>query len=300
MCGCTRIRLLWLRTKLTFRTALRGRTFFERLMEQELPAANETPRAPGASSTVPAEPERPRRHVYLVRHGQTTYNLEGRLPGQLPGVALTDEGRRQAHRAAVALALAPLSAVVSSPLERARETAEIIARGWGLPVRLDERLMDTDVGAWAGRTIDELRKQDPAWNEFVQHGTQPPPGVESLQAVLARVAAVIEEIRHDSASGDHVVLVAHADVVKLIVAHYFEIHPDCIRFLHVDNASVTVLSFAGDDPPTLLALNWTPMPSWLTLFKSKRAPEQEPAGVSPSAEAEHPAEPEAGAGQRGA
>lgn len=274
MCGCARIRLLWLRVCVAMRPTRGRRVLAEGFMEHHTPPTQHVP--------VP-EPERSPKHIYLVRHGQTTFNLEGRLPGQLPGIGLTDEGRRQAHRAAVALAIAQLSAVVSSPLARARETAEIIARGWGIPVHIDERLIDTDVGPWAGQKIDDLSKQDPAWTEFVRHGTKPPPGVESLQAVLERAVAVIEHIRHDAATGDHVAIVAHADVVKLIVAHYFDIDPECIRFIHVENASVTAMSFINDDKPTLLALNWTPAPGWLAP-RPKSAPERDPANCASSAE----------------
>jgi probable phosphoglycerate mutase len=230
--------------------------------------------------------ERPRRHIYLVRHGETTYNVEGRLPGQLPDVPLTEEGRRQALRTAVALSATTLSAVVSSPLERARETAEIIARGWALPVRLDARLMDTDVGPWAGQKINDLRQHDPAWPAFVRHPTQPPPGIESLQSVLERSVAVIDELRHETGVGQNVVVVAHADVVKLIVAHYFQLDPGRIHFLHVDNGSVSALSFSGDDHPVLLALNWTAAPGWLGPLPVPAGPEQE--GVRAAAGAERP------------
>ena len=215
------------------------------------------------SAATPARPESLRQHLYVVRHGQTSYNLEGRLPGQLPGVELTEEGRRQAYRAAVALSQSPISGVVSSPLVRARDTADIIARGWALTVRLDERLMDTDVGSWAGQKIDDLRAHDPAWPQFVQNPATPPPGVESVQSVLARTVAAVEDIRRDATLGQHIVVVAHADVVKLIVAHYFGIAPSFIRHLHVENAAVTALSFQGDQQPSLLALNWTPAPGWL-------------------------------------
>jgi broad specificity phosphatase PhoE len=237
--------------------------------------------SPDASPQIQGEPERPPKHIYLIRHGQTVFNVEGRLPGQLAGVDLTDEGKCQAHRAAVALAVSPISAVVSSPLARARETAEIIARGWGLPVRLDDRLKDTDVGAWAGQKIDDLRKHDPAWTEFVRHGNRPPPGVESLRAVLERAVAVIEDIRRDATLGEHIAVVAHADVVKLVVAHYFDIDPECIHALLVENASVTALRFKGDDHPALLALNWTPAPSWLGPTPSRPAPERDAADASP-------------------
>ncbi|MBF6590580.1 MAG: histidine phosphatase family protein [Ktedonobacterales bacterium] len=202
------------------------------------------------------------RYLLLVRHGQATFNLDGRHPGQLPGIPLTDEGRRQAHAAAVALAALPLSTIIASPLERARGTAEIIARGWALPVRLDPRLMDTDVGPWAGKKPDEL-KNDAAWKAFVAHPTEPPPGVESLAAVQARAMSVVEEVVRDAESGSYIVLVTHGDIVKLILGHYLGIHIECVRFLAIANASVSALAFAGEHPPEALAINWTASPHWL-------------------------------------
>jgi probable phosphoglycerate mutase len=210
---------------------------------------------------------KPPRLVLLVRHGQTTYNIEGRLPGQLEGVALTDEGRSQAWRAAVALSALPLSAVFSSPLERALETARIIARGFALDVRQDARLMDTDVGPWAGQKIKDLEQSDPAWKAFVEHPTAPPPDVESLAAVQERAVAACEALRRDESLGNYVVLVAHADVVKLILAHYSRMHIDSARFVFIGNAAISALAFPGDGspdiPPHVLAINWTPLPHWL-------------------------------------
>src|SRR6516164_7291912 len=112
----------------------------------------------GATAKQPEQEKRPPRLLFLVRHGQTTYNVEGRLPGQMEGVALTDEGRRQAYRAAVALSGVPLSAVVSSPLERALDTAKAIAKGDALEIHLEPDLMDTDVGRWTGLKIDDIKK----------------------------------------------------------------------------------------------------------------------------------------------
>src|SRR5438128_11501716 len=74
--------------------------------------------------------------LLFIRHGQTTWNVEHRLPGQLPGVILNDTGRKQAARLADALHILPINAIISSPLERARDTAEIIAQGRGLKVHL--------------------------------------------------------------------------------------------------------------------------------------------------------------------
>jgi probable phosphoglycerate mutase len=244
-----------------------------------------------------AAPAKSFRLVLLVRHGQTTYNVEGRLPGQLPGIPLTDEGRAQAQRAAVALSSLPLSAVLSSPLERARETAEIIARGWALPVRLDSRLMDTDVRRWAGQKIEDVRKNDPAWNAFVAHPAEAPEGVEGVESfasVQQRVVAVVEDVRRDESLGRCVVLVAHADVVKLIVAYYTGMRLDCAPFLSVANASISALAFGSEATPHLLALNWSTLPDWL-LPPPRKQPEQpqgkaEMSDVSP----EHAVSPDEG------
>lgn len=221
-----------------------------------------------------AEPPQRVMCVLLVRHGQSTFNVEGRLPGQLPGVPLTDEGRRQAHRAAVALSGLRLDTVVSSPLERAVETARIIARGWALDVREDARLMDTDVGGWAGRKIGDIAKDDPNWGAFLKTPTEPPPGVESMDVVQARATAVIEALRGDTTAGENVVVVAHADIIKLIVARYTGITVAGALALHITNASITALAFAGEHPPALLATNWTAAPGWL--FTPSPKPTEQP------------------------
>lgn len=225
--------------------------------------------------------------LFLVRHGQATFNVEGRHPGQLPGVPLTDEGRRQAHQAAVALSALPLSAVVSSPLERARETAEIIARGWGLPVRTDPRLMDTNVGDWAGRKIDEIAKNDPTWKAFLEQPDEPPAGVERLSDVQRRALAVVEEIRRDESLGQYVVLVAHADVLKLIIGSYLKTPVTSIRYMNVGNASISALALPREGTPDVLAVNWTLLPRWLTPPPAPRA--ESPSNVLAS-EAGHVAE----------
>jgi broad specificity phosphatase PhoE len=232
-------------------------------MEQQEHQATPNTKA-GQNGQTPDAPPQPPRMLFLVRHGQATFNVEGRHPGQLPGIPLTDEGRRQAHQAAVALAALPLSAVVSSPLERARETAEIIARGWGLPVRTNPRLMDTDVGGWAGRKIDEIAKNDPTWKAFLEKPDEPPPGVESLSAVQRRAIAVVEEIRRDESLGQYVVLVAHADVLKLILGYYLQTPVTCIRYMNIANAGISALALPKEGTPDVLAVNWTPLPRWLT------------------------------------
>src|SRR5579863_4190724 len=109
--------------------------------------------------------------LLFIRHGQTTWNVEHRLPGQLPGIHLTDTGKQQAARLADALTVLPISAVISSPLERASETAEIIAQPRQLAIEFEPGLMDIDVGHWAGQNHDELNKNDAEWKAFVRNPT---------------------------------------------------------------------------------------------------------------------------------
>lgn len=285
-----RYRLAWLRNPRS------GRALLKRFMDTTQHAShasdNEQAASPSRDGTQVADPppQKPPRLVLLVRHGQTTYNVEGRLPGQLPGIPLTDEGRRQAYAAAAALSAVPLSAVISSPLERARDTAEILARGWSLQVHLDPRLMDTDVARWAGQKLDDVNKHDPAWKAFLENPAEPPEGVESFTSVQARTVSAIEEALREPELGNYIAVVAHADVVKLIVAHYTQVPVLTARFLSISNASISALAFAENQPPHLLAMNWTATPGWLVppLLKPPREP-QSPNGATGSEVAAPPA-----------
>lgn len=270
---CWRLRLWFL----AWRHPRTRRDLAGRLMERDA----QPPVAQNGAQPSAQPDARSTRYLLLVRHGQATYNVEGRHPGHLPHVPLTDEGRRQAHMVAVALAALPLSAVVSSPLQRARDTAAIIARGWALPLRLDPRLLDTNVGPFAGKTGVEL-KDVPAWRAFLEHPTEPPPGVESLADVQARALATIEELARASRLGDYLVVVTHADVIKLALAHYLGIAIASVGHLAIGNATVSALAFRGSDPPEVLAINWQPGPAWLT------PPLLRPAEAAPSALAAEP------------
>ncbi len=206
-----------------------------------------------------------KRHLLLIRHGQATFNVEHRLPGQLPGIPLTDEGRRQAQRTGEALAGLPIGTIITSPLERARETAALIAQGRDIPFQVEPDLADTNVGKWAGMNYNELAKNDAEWQTYVRQMAAAPPGVESSLDVQARAVRVVERARRAPDLGEYVALVAHADVIKLILAYYTGMPTTCVHFLQIDNASVSLLAFGeGEQPPAVLALNWTPSPAWLT------------------------------------
>ncbi|GAC1398861.1 MAG: hypothetical protein NVSMB49_07740 [Ktedonobacteraceae bacterium] len=201
--------------------------------------------------------------LLIVRHGQTTWNVEHRLPGQLPGVALNENGRQQASRLAEALTVLPISAIISSPLERAYDTAQIIAKGRDIPIQVEPDLMDTQIGHWAGQVIEDISKSDPAWKEYVRNPNVAPEGVETFPQVQQRVVAAVERWRTQENIGAFPVFVAHADVVKLLVAHYSGLEAGKAGTFHIDNASVSLIELENEQPPQVVAIGWSPSPGWL-------------------------------------
>lgn len=201
--------------------------------------------------------------LLLIRHGQTIWNVEHRLPGQLPGVELNDTGRQQAARLADALTVLPISAIISSPLERARETAEILAKGRDLSVQIEPELADTDVGKWAGQVIEQLSKDDPSWKAYVKNPTVAPEGVETFPQVQQRVVTAVERRREQDNIGTYPAFVAHADVIKLLLAHYMGLDVERAGSMLIDNASVSMIELEEEHKPHVIAVGWSPRPGWL-------------------------------------
>jgi len=135
------------------------------------------------------------RGVYLARHGQTAYNLEGRFQGQLP-VPLDETGRTQAHELAERAAEHGFAALWSSMLLRARETAEIVAARIGLELKEDARLEETNAGDWTDRPFSEVQAQAPEL--FAKFVAGDPsfafPGGESFAQQEERVGAALDDV----------------------------------------------------------------------------------------------------------
>ncbi|TFD65399.1 histidine phosphatase family protein [Cryobacterium ruanii] len=192
--------------------------------------------------------------VILVRHGRTTANATGVLAGRTVGVSLDQTGREQAALTGERLASVPLVGVVSSPLERCRQTAQlIIDRQAGAPVTpLDEELTECDYGQWQGRTLSDLSAEK-LWS-VVQ--TQPSavvfPGGESMAAMQARSVAAIR--RHDAAfeaehgPGAVWVAVSHGDIIKSILADALGMHLDLFQRITVGPASVSIVRYGAGRP----------------------------------------------------
>jgi broad specificity phosphatase PhoE len=205
------------------------------------------------------------RKLVLVRHGQTDYNVQHLLPGQLPGIPLNEEGRREAQATAESLRDLPLTAIVASPLERTLETAAYVNTGRGLEIRHDRDLLDTNYGPYNGQCWDVLDKQGGAWARFTSDPTYAPKGVESFATVQRRAVRAAERWRQAEGVGEWVALVTHADLVKMIVAHYLGIPLGSVPLINMDNASVSLLAFHPDpkQAPTLLCFNWTSPALWI-------------------------------------
>jgi probable phosphoglycerate mutase len=191
--------------------------------------------------------------VLLVRHGQTP-TTGASLPGRAPGLHLADAGRAQAEAAARRIAaLAGVSAVYASPLERARETAAPIARARGMRVRLERGLLECDFGTWTGRPLKELFKL-PEWSTVQRYpsGFCFPDG-ESFTAMQQRVTAAIARLvgRHP---GETIVAVSHADPIKAAIAHAMGTHLDLFQRIVVSPCSVSAIAY-GAGGPVVLTVN---------------------------------------------
>jgi broad specificity phosphatase PhoE len=150
--------------------------------------------------------------ILLVRHGETDWNLERRWQGHTDR-PLNETGRAQARELADLLATDPPDAVYSSDLARARETAEIVAARLGLPVAVDARLREVDVGEWSGLTMAEIEERFPeALQRRLAGGTGWERG-ETYEQMGERVVAALGEIaeRHD---GGRVVVITHGGSVR--------------------------------------------------------------------------------------
>ena len=203
--------------------------------------------------------------VILVRHGRTTANTAGVLAGRAVGVRLDKTGREQSALMGERLAVVPLVGVISSPLERCRQTARYILdhhnsdhQGGAPMTALEKGLIECDYGQWQGRTLAELAKED-LWSAVQSHPSAVTfPGGESMAAMQARSVAAIR--RHDTAfelqhgSGAVWVAVSHGDIIKSILADALGMHLDLFQRISVGPASVSIVRY-GAGRPSVIATN---------------------------------------------
>lgn len=193
----------------------------------------------------------------LLRHGQTALSAERRFAGR-GDIPLTDLGHQQAAATAAALARrSGIDLVITSPLRRTLETARAVSAAAGLPMSVDDGLVETDFGSWEGMTFGEVMARWP--DEIAAWMADPevaPPGGESFAAVGVRVNAALDRILAESA-GQTIVIVSHVTPIKSIVCRALLAPTAALFRFHLDVAALSEAAWFADGPALLRSLNDT-------------------------------------------
>ncbi|RZD45906.1 MAG: fructose-2,6-bisphosphatase [Thaumarchaeota archaeon] len=179
--------------------------------------------------------------IIFLRHGQATNNTERILSGRTPGVPLTDVGIKQAEQTAELLENMNISAIYSSPIQRAKHTAEIVGKHNSIDVTIDDRLIELDMGKFTGVSYDEI---------FTSHGNIfmkfyndeleiAHNGVETFADVKKRVLGIVNHVieKHPD---ENVVLVTHMDPIKAMLSTIIDLSPTNLFELIIANASLNI------------------------------------------------------------
>ncbi|HKT59323.1 MAG TPA: histidine phosphatase family protein [Gemmatimonadales bacterium] len=201
----------------------------------------------------------------LIRHA-TCDHLGRSIAGRAPGVHLNAVGRDEARTLAGWLsriqmkASAPvraLQAVYSGPLERATETAEILARELGLPIQIEPGLNELDFGAWTGLSLTEL-DADPVWHAFnsAREHTRIPGG-ELMSQAIDRATAALSRIELAHPEG-MIAVVSHGDIIRGLVLRALRMSLNEVHRIEVAPASVSAVEMSNGEPCRALSVNWRP------------------------------------------
>jgi probable phosphoglycerate mutase len=186
--------------------------------------------------------------VLLLRHAVNDFVKTGRLAGWTPEVHLNEEGRAQALALGIRLADAPLAAIYSSPLERTMETAQAVAAHHPhLVIQTNEGVGEVRYGDWEGRSISELQGRK-MWRMVQQTPSRASfPGGETMRGVQIRAVEAVEALvaAHPR---DLIAVVSHADLIKMLLAHYLGMHLDQFQRLVISPASISTLSLEYGRP----------------------------------------------------
>jgi probable phosphoglycerate mutase len=195
--------------------------------------------------------------LLLLRHGQTELSVQRRYSGHGdPG--LTPLGHAQAAGAAARLARVPdIAAVLTSPLRRARQTADAVAAATGAPFVVRQGLIETDFGKWEGLTFPEAQARDPQLHaEWLGSEEVAPPGGESFAAVGRRVAAELADVLREY-PGATLVLVTHVTPIKMLLRDALQGGPGVLYRLHLDLAALSIVDFYPDGGASVRLVNDT-------------------------------------------
>lgn len=195
---------------------------------------------------------------HLVRHGEHVLRSSGVVAGRTPGVGLSATGRAEIAAVAERLAGEEIAALYSSPLQRTRESADILAARLGLPVCLRDDVIELDFGEWTGLTFDEVRK-DARWEAWRScRSMAAVPGGESMRQVQQRTVNALAELQHAHRCGT-VVVVTHGDVIRAALLYALGMPLDLYARIEVGLASTSTIEL-GDFGFCVRQLNARPGP----------------------------------------
>jgi len=190
---------------------------------------------------------------YLIRHATNDYLADNKIAGWRPGIHLNSDGRKQAEQLAERLALDPIRAIYSSPLERSRETAEPLAAKLNLPLQISEGLGEIRFGDWTDQSVKELdlKPEWRRWNSF-RSGTQAPQGdlMIDAQARIVREMLRLREQHPDAC----IALVTHGDPIKAAIAYFIGAPLDLFLRIEISPASLSMISL-DDQSVRILCVN---------------------------------------------
>ena len=192
--------------------------------------------------------------IVLVRHGENDWVKKQRLAGWISGVHLNRKGKQQAQDAAERLGVLPIKAVYSSPVTRCMETAVTIAAPHELNVIPLEQVGEVRYGKWEGKKIKRLVKKT-RWFavQFFPSRARFPEG-EALREVQFRAIQALEKLA-TAHKEEMIVVVSHADVIKLLLAHYLGVHIDLFQRIALAPASVSILNLAPNGIVRVMRVN---------------------------------------------
>jgi broad specificity phosphatase PhoE len=195
--------------------------------------------------------------ILLVRHGETDWNRSGQIMGDQP-IPLNDRGRQQAQTLAHKLGGSAVSVILTSPVLRAAQTAEVLASILQCPLNHASGLREIGVGDWVNRYWQDLGDESARRDFYTKPYEAHPPGGETLWEIQQRAVAAVEQARRTHREGT-LLFVSHADVIRTILSHYLRIELVQLRQMRIDHASVTALSLI-ENRAELLTLNSTEAP----------------------------------------
>ncbi len=196
--------------------------------------------------------------ILLIRHGENEYVRTNKMAGRIAGIHLNEKGRKQAEALGEALKDFPITAIYSSPLERAMETAQPIAKVRNLEIIQEPELLEADLGTWEGRSWKVLRLTK-AW-KVVQNAPSRfrfPEGESFAEAQLRYVNALERIAKKHNKPKDIVAAVFHADPIKLAVSYFLGLPLDQFQRLSCNTGSVTMLHLS-ESGANLVTLNQRP------------------------------------------